>query len=63
LPDEAWWDDFYTPMEARVRVLRSKYGGDVEGLAALDLIGREVELHRRYSDYYAYEFFAARRTD
>jgi hypothetical protein len=58
-----WWDDFYTPMEERVRVLRSKYGGDVEALAALDLIGREVELHRRYSGYYAYEFFAVRRSD
>jgi len=63
LPDEAWWDDFYTPMEERVRVLRFKYGGDAEALAALDLIGREVELHRRYSGYYAYQFFAVRRTD
>jgi SAM-dependent methyltransferase len=63
LPDEAWWDDYYTPMEERVHALRSKYEGDLEALAVLDLLGREVELHRRYSDYYAYEFFAVRRTD
>ncbi len=25
LPDEAWWDDFYAPMEARIAALRSKY--------------------------------------
>jgi SAM-dependent methyltransferase len=25
LPDEAWWDDFYTPMEARIAELRGKY--------------------------------------
>lgn len=29
LPDEAWWDDFYTPMEARIAELRGKYANDV----------------------------------
>ena len=57
LPDEAWWDDFYTPMRARVRELRPRYAHDEEALAALDQIAREPELHRAYSDYYAYEFF------
>ena len=63
LPEEAWWDDFYTPMEERVRCLRPEFEGDLEALATLDLIGREVELHRRYFDYYAYEFFVVHRTD
>ena len=61
LPDEAWWDDFYTPMIARVRELRAVHAGDGEALAALDCIEREPELHRRYSSYYAYEFFVIRR--
>lgn len=63
LPDEAWWDDFYIPMEERIRFLRPKYEGDSEAIAVLDLIGREIEMHRRYSEYYAYEFFVVRRTD
>lgn len=61
LPDEAWWDDFYTPMEARIAALCSKYASDVEALTILDWIAEEPEMHRRYSDYYAYEFFVARR--
>ncbi len=28
---------------------------------ALDLLAREPELHRLYGEYYAYEFFVARR--
>ncbi|MCU0665406.1 MAG: class I SAM-dependent methyltransferase, partial [Myxococcota bacterium] len=32
LPDEAWWDDFYTPMERRIEVLRRKYADDAEAL-------------------------------
>ncbi|WP_040418754.1 SAM-dependent methyltransferase [Desulfonatronospira thiodismutans] len=61
LPDEAWWEDFYTPMEARIESLRSKYAGDDEVSAILDQLAREPEMHRLYCDYYAYEFFVARR--
>lgn len=63
LPDEAWWDDFYSPMEQRIMELRRKYDNDAEALAALDELAREPEMHRSYSDCYAYEFFVARRTD
>jgi SAM-dependent methyltransferase len=61
LPDEAWWDDFYTPMRKRVEELRVKCAGDAEALDALERLAREPELHRLYSNYYAYEFFVARR--
>jgi SAM-dependent methyltransferase len=60
LPDEAWWDDFYTPMETRIEELRDKYKHDDEALAVLDQLAQEPEMHRTYSDYYAYEFFVAR---
>lgn len=61
LPDEAWWDDFYKPMELRIEELRGKYADDAEALAVLDQIAQEPEMHRRYSSYYAYEFFVVRR--
>lgn len=60
-PDEAWWDDFYTPMENRIKVLRSKHIKDIDALAILEQIAQEPEMHRRYSEFYAYEFFVARR--
>lgn len=63
LPDEAWWDDFYTPMERRVQQLRAAYADDAEALSVLDLIQQEPELHRGYADYYAYEFFVVRRRE
>jgi len=60
LPDAAWWDDFYTPMERRVEELRARYRSDSEALAALDELARESDLHRHHSGAYAYEFFVAR---
>lgn len=61
LPDEAWWDEFYTPMERRIEDLRGKLAGDTEALGVLDQLAQEPEMHRRYSDFYAYELFVARR--
>jgi len=61
LPDEAWWDDFYTPMQRRIAELRGTYATDGEALAVLDQLAREPELHRQCADFYAYEFFVVRR--
>jgi len=62
LPDEAWWDDFYTPMQRRIAQLRGKYAADSEALAVLDQLAQEPEMHRLHSEYYAYEFFVAGRS-
>ena len=61
LPDEAWWDDFYTPMQQHIEDLRSRYADDGESLAVLDQLAQEPAMHRRHSNYYAYEFFVVRR--
>jgi len=61
LPDEAWWDDFYTPMQHRIEELRGSYADDDEALAILEQLAQEPEMHERYSDYYAYGFFVTRR--
>ena len=61
LPEAAWWDDFYTPMERRIGILRRKYESDHEALAALDCLAGEIQLRRRHGASYAYEFFIARR--
>jgi SAM-dependent methyltransferase len=60
IPPEAWWDDFYTPMEARTAELRPVYAGDADALAALDEVAGEPAMHREFSDYYDYEFFVLR---
>ena len=61
MPDEAWWDDFYTPMQCRIEELRGTYAGDAEAASILDQLAEEPDMHRRYSEYYAYEFFVTRR--
>ena len=61
LPDNAWWDDFYTPMERRIEELRGRYAGDAEALGVLNQLAYEPVMHRRHAQFYAYEFFVVRR--
>ena len=61
LPDASWWDDYYTPKEARLAMLEAKYAASPADLTALAEARRELDVHRRYSDYYGYVFFVARK--
>jgi SAM-dependent methyltransferase len=63
LPESAWWDHYYTPLEAKLPGLRSKYAGDDEGLGLVEMTAREIDVRRRFGDSYGYEFFVARATD
>lgn len=60
IPDEAWYDDFYTPMSRQIGRLREVYEDDPEALTVLETIEAEIDLHGRFSDYYGYEFFVLR---
>ncbi|MFV0458484.1 MAG: SAM-dependent methyltransferase [Actinomycetales bacterium] len=62
LPAEAWWDDFYTPLEDRVAALRAGHADDPEALEALDQVAREPDLFRRLGEHYGYTFFVAQRS-
>ena len=61
VPDEAWWDDYYSPMERQIEKLRAKYAGAAAALAALDEVAKEPAMHRRSGHHYGYNFFVARR--
>jgi len=60
LPDSSWWDDYYTPLEANVQTMRSKYAGNEDALSVIEAAQREIDLHRKYSAYYGYVFFVMR---
>lgn len=60
LPDVAWWDDYYTPLQAKLPSLLQKYSDDTVALEVIEMARREIALRQRYSNEYGYEFFVAR---
>ena len=60
LPDRAWWN-YYLPVEAKIDKLCSIYNNNSDALAILENERREIEMYRRYSNWYGYEFFVLQK--
>ena len=58
LPESAWWD-YYRPIEKRVMLMKEKYKNNSKALEVLETEIQEIDLYRKYSDYYGYVFFVA----
>jgi SAM-dependent methyltransferase len=63
LGEDAWWPDYYSPLEQRIEMLRSKYADDVAALSQLDEEQQEIDLYRKYKDWYGSVFFVMQRSD
>ncbi|RJP60387.1 MAG: class I SAM-dependent methyltransferase [Ignavibacteriales bacterium] len=63
LPDNAWWDDYYTPLTNRINELKKKYANDPKAMQVLENESLEMEMHKKYSAYYGYSFFVVRKVN
>jgi len=61
LPESSWWDDYYNPMTERLDSLSEKYRGDTVAESVLSACYLEIDLYRRYPDYYGYVFLVAEK--
>jgi ubiquinone/menaquinone biosynthesis C-methylase UbiE len=57
LPKSSWWDHYYIPIEEKLPGFREKYKGNPEALAMADLHEMEIDMYRKYSDFYGYVFY------
>jgi SAM-dependent methyltransferase len=60
LPASSWWDDYYRPLEAKVAAFREGHAGEADAQALADQVAREIDVWRRFSEFYGYEFFVMR---
>lgn len=61
LPKSGWWKNYYNPLLQRINILRQEYIGNKESNDRLDSTEREIELYRKYSDYYGYVFYIMKK--
>ena len=63
LPRQAWWDEYLTPLAARVAHLRPRAETDPELAAILDEQDAETDACRRWGDSFSYVFYLMQRAD
>ena len=62
LPSSAWWDDYYRPLQQKVNEFRDRHRSEADAEELADYVQREIDMRRRYGEYYGYEFFVVRKT-
>ena len=61
LPEDAWWIEYYGPLEERIQMLKRKYKNDVQALSVLNEEQNEIEMYRKYCQWYGSVFFVMQR--
>ncbi len=61
LPKRGWWEHYYNPLIERIKMLREKYVGNQEANDELDCAESEIEIYKKYSDYYGYVFYLMKK--
>jgi len=56
LPESAWWDVFYHPLEDRLKIVSEKYTGNPDAENLISSLYHEIDMYRKYSEYYGYVF-------
>ena len=57
LPSTAWWTKYYTPAEKKLAAMRAEYQSSSDAQAIFDAFQLEINMYRKYSEYYGYGFY------
>lgn len=57
------WENYYNPLEARVKEFIKEKAGNEKALKAAALVQEEIDIYRKYGSYYDYIFYVMKKPD
>lgn len=61
LPESSWLDNYLAPLEKRLDVVEARYADSPEEMEMLAAFRMEIDIYRKYSKHYGYEFFMMKK--
>jgi len=61
LPEDAWWEFYYNPLEKRLKMLEKKYKNNPETLGMIRGEYEEINLFRKYNKWYGSVFYVMQK--
>ena len=61
LPEDAWWDLYYYPLEKRLKKLETKYKNNTKALEMINEEYKEINLFRKYNEWYGSVFYVMQK--
>lgn len=63
LPETSWLDDYYKPLENNFEKYLQDHNNSEESIAIVEESKTEIELYKKYKDYYSYGFYIAQKVE
>lgn len=63
LSEESWLSNFYSPLEKELATLKKDLSKDEETKEVVQSYKDEIELYKRFKDYFGYGFYVARKVN
>jgi hypothetical protein len=57
------WENYYRPMQESLDLLRNKYRNDTLAMQTIIEEEKEIEIFKKYHDFYSYVFYVMKRQD
>jgi ubiquinone/menaquinone biosynthesis C-methylase UbiE len=61
LPDDAWWEFYYDPLQNRLKNLKVKYKDNSEALELIAEEEKEIDLFKKYNQWYGSVFYVMQK--
>jgi len=61
LPEDAWWDLYYTPLEKRLKDMRIKFKDNPKAMEMIEEEQLEIDLFRKYNSWYGSVFYVMQK--
>jgi ubiquinone/menaquinone biosynthesis C-methylase UbiE len=61
LPEDAWWELYYNPLEKRLKMLEKKYKDNPEALEMIQEEYEEIDLFKKYNKWYGSVFYVMQK--
>ena len=63
LPEHCWRDNYYLPIQSRLDAFLERHGRSEEARAIVEAEEHEIALYEKYSAYYSYGVYVAKRLE
>ena len=57
LPESAWWENYYIPLQEQILRFKEKYKNDQFASEITDMLQTEIDIYKKFSDFYGYVFY------
>ena len=61
LPEDAWWEFYYNPLEKRLKELRKKYRDNPKAMEMIEETQLEIDMFRKYNEWYGSVFYVMQK--